>query len=133
MSTQTTNYGMTKPAATEYYDVAIQNANMDIIDEEMKANADAIAETVSDISAFNTSLSAEITARTNADSTLQTNINNEATARTNADALKANIASPNLTGTPTIATNIIYHAGNITVSTVAPSSALAEGCQHQVY
>lgn len=62
-----------------------------------------------------------------------TAINAETTARTNADALKANIASPNLTGTPTISSNIIYHAGNITVSTVAPSSALANGYQHQVY
>lgn len=27
----------------------------------------------------------------------------------------------------------VYHEGNITVSASAPSSALAEGCQHQVY
>lgn len=46
---------------------------------------------------------------------------------------KANLASPALTGTPTIAGNIAYHAGNITISTAAPGSALAEGYQHQVY
>jgi hypothetical protein len=46
---------------------------------------------------------------------------------------KANLTSPVLTGTPTIGGNIIYHAGNITVSTTAPGSSLAEGYQHQVY
>lgn len=78
-------------------------------------------------------LSSEVTNRTNSDATLQTNITNEATARNNADALKANIASPNLTGSPTISSNIIYHAGNITASATAPVSALTEGYQHQVY
>ena len=46
---------------------------------------------------------------------------------------KAPMASPALTGTPTIAGNIAYHAGNITISTAAPSSALTNGYQHQVY
>jgi len=43
MSTQTTNYALTKPATSDYYDIAIPNANMEIIDEELKANADAAA------------------------------------------------------------------------------------------
>lgn len=36
----TTNYGLTKDLATEYYDVAKINANMDRIDTQMKLNAD---------------------------------------------------------------------------------------------
>lgn len=41
MSTQTTNYKLTKPATTDKYNVTIFNANADIIDQEMKANATA--------------------------------------------------------------------------------------------
>lgn len=42
MSAATTNYGLTKPAENEYYDIEIQNANMDKIDTAMKENADAM-------------------------------------------------------------------------------------------
>ena len=41
MSTQTSNYKLTKPATTDKYNVTIFNANADIIDTQMKANADA--------------------------------------------------------------------------------------------
>jgi len=67
MPTKTTNYGLVKPTPEEYYNVEIQNANMDIIDTQIKADAD-------NISALNTSLSTEITNRTNA-------VSSEATAR----------------------------------------------------
>ena len=43
MATKTSNYQLTKPLASEKYDVGVQNANMDIIDIEMKANADLAA------------------------------------------------------------------------------------------
>jgi hypothetical protein len=43
MATNTSNYNLTKPAAGEYYSVAVDNGNMDIIDATMKANADATA------------------------------------------------------------------------------------------
>lgn len=33
---ETTNYGLKKPAANEFYDVQIQNDNMDVIDNKMK-------------------------------------------------------------------------------------------------
>lgn len=46
---------------------------------------------------------------------------------------KASLTSPALSGTPTIGGYIVYHTGNITVSTVAPGYSLAEGSQHQVY
>ena len=32
MASSTTNYGLTKPDATELYDIAVQNENMDLID-----------------------------------------------------------------------------------------------------
>lgn len=42
MANKTTNYNLTKPLESEFYDVGVQNENMDKIDAQMKANADAI-------------------------------------------------------------------------------------------
>lgn len=39
MATTTTNLGLTKPATTDYYNVAVPNANMDILDTEVAAKA----------------------------------------------------------------------------------------------
>ena len=36
MADNTTNYNLTKPSAEEFYDVGVQNGNMDIIDDELK-------------------------------------------------------------------------------------------------
>lgn len=41
MAATTTNYGLTKPLLTDFYDINVQNANMDIIDEQLKAVSDA--------------------------------------------------------------------------------------------
>lgn len=43
MPNQTTNYNLTKPLETERYDVQVFNNNADIIDAQMKSNADSIA------------------------------------------------------------------------------------------
>ena len=43
MATQTDNYKLTKPAGSDKYNVAVFNANSDIIDAQMKANANEIA------------------------------------------------------------------------------------------
>lgn len=43
MATTTANYALTKPAASDYYDIVISNANMDIIDTKLKENADDIS------------------------------------------------------------------------------------------
>ena len=48
MATKTTNYGLEKPDGTDFYDVDVQNSNMDIIDKQMKANANAIKQLNSD-------------------------------------------------------------------------------------
>ena len=48
MATKTTNYGFEKPDGTDFYDVDVQNSNMDIIDKQMKANANAITQLNSD-------------------------------------------------------------------------------------
>lgn len=42
MANKTTNYKLTKPLESEFYDVGVQNENMDKIDAQMKANADAV-------------------------------------------------------------------------------------------
>ena len=44
MATMTTNYGLTKPEGSDFYDIGVQNDNMDIIDKQMKANAKDIAQ-----------------------------------------------------------------------------------------
>ena len=43
MATTTTNYGLTKPAGTDKYDISVFNGNADKIDAQMKANANAAA------------------------------------------------------------------------------------------
>ena len=42
MATKTTNYGLTKPAPTDLYDITVPNANMDVIDEELKKVNDTL-------------------------------------------------------------------------------------------
>ena len=49
MATTTTNYGLTKPDGADFYDVDVQNDNMDIIDKQMKANANGIEQLNSDL------------------------------------------------------------------------------------
>ena len=49
MATKTTNYGLTKPDGTDFYDVDVQNSNMEIIDKQMKTNADDIKQLNSDL------------------------------------------------------------------------------------
>ena len=41
MAETTPNYGLTKPLASEFYDIGVQNENMDKIDQALKAVADA--------------------------------------------------------------------------------------------
>ena len=43
MATRTTNYRMTKPEGTDLVDIDVLNGNFDIIDTQMKANADRAA------------------------------------------------------------------------------------------
>ena len=64
MATKTTNYGLTKPEGSDFYDIGVQNDNMDIIDKQMKANAKDIAQLNSDKTwkrIFNGKLSEEFT------------------------------------------------------------------------
>lgn len=48
MSGATTNYGLVKPLPEEFYDVAVQNGNMDIIDAVLKSLADDLGAVPSD-------------------------------------------------------------------------------------
>ena len=64
MATTTTNYGLTKPEGSDFYDIGVQNDNMDIIDKQMKANAKDIAQLNSDKAwkkIFDGKLSEEVT------------------------------------------------------------------------
>lgn len=49
MATKTTNYELTKPEGSDFYDIGVQNDNMDIIDKQMKANANGIKQLNSDM------------------------------------------------------------------------------------
>ena len=42
MANATSNYGLIKPLEDEYYDVGVQNSNMDTIDNKIKSNEDGI-------------------------------------------------------------------------------------------
>lgn len=42
MATKTPNYGLTKPADTDFYDVKVFNDNADIVDRELKSTAEAL-------------------------------------------------------------------------------------------
>lgn len=44
MATKTTNYNLTKPSGTENADINVINANMDIIDSELKETNDTVSE-----------------------------------------------------------------------------------------
>lgn len=44
MASETTHYGLVKPAENDYYDIEIYNENMDKVDAALKANAEEAAE-----------------------------------------------------------------------------------------
>lgn len=64
MATKTTNYGLTKPDGADFYDVDVQNDNMDIIDKQMKANANAITQLNSDYNTIIVGTSVSTTSQT---------------------------------------------------------------------
>ena len=79
MATTTDNYGLTKPLSTDYYDIEIQNGNMDAIDQALKENVDGVA--------------SEAVARAEADDTLQDNLDAEILARVAADTALQTVAT----------------------------------------
>lgn len=58
MANKTTNYGLTKPLAEEFYDVGVQNGNMDIIDKKLKEVANSIPDVSGQIATHNSNTSA---------------------------------------------------------------------------
>lgn len=64
MATKTTNYGLEKPDGTDFYDVDVQNSNVDIIDKQMKANANAITQLNSDYNTIIVGTSVSTTSQT---------------------------------------------------------------------
>ncbi len=61
MPNQTTNYNLTKPLETERYDVQVFNNNADIIDTQMKSNADGITNVNSRLDNLNNWTTVEFT------------------------------------------------------------------------
>ena len=92
MSTQTTNYGLVKPSETDFYDIAVQNSNMDKIDTTLKNKADqtevdSLKKSVSDGKATvaNAITGQGVTTATDATfATMATNIGTVATNKYNA-------------------------------------------------
>jgi hypothetical protein len=50
MATQTTNYGLKKPASTDDYNIQDANGNMDIIDTKLKQLSDSDTAHIADVS-----------------------------------------------------------------------------------
>lgn len=48
MATNTTNYNLVKPSENEYYDININNSNLDIIDTEIKKINDTLSSVSTD-------------------------------------------------------------------------------------
>ena len=46
MASKTTNYGLTKPAQEDFYNVEVMNTNMDLIDKALANKADGQSDTV---------------------------------------------------------------------------------------
>lgn len=84
MAEKTTNYNLSKPADNETADIASINGNMDILDTELKKNADEVSQLNDslngEIGNRQTAVSGEATARVAADTVLQNNINAKAAA-----------------------------------------------------
>ncbi|MEA4893328.1 MAG: hypothetical protein VB085_12350 [Peptococcaceae bacterium] len=49
MATETANYGLVQPAENDYYDIGVQNGNMEKIDQALKSNADAMTAAAEDV------------------------------------------------------------------------------------
>ena len=58
MVNKTTNFGLTKPLPEEFYDVQVQNDNMDIIDEELKKLSENTPDVSGQIKTHNEDVSA---------------------------------------------------------------------------
>ncbi len=74
MATTTTNYGLTKPVDTDYYNIAVFNNNADTIDTKLKEISDSVAKVLplithsksGSIHTLSTSLTGQFTAKFNA-------------------------------------------------------------------
>ena len=125
MATTTTNYGLTKPAGTDKYDISVFNGNADKIDSQMKANenAAATAKAAAD-SAQSTADSAQSTANS-AQSTANSAQSTANTAKNTADAALPK-AGGTMTGKLVAQSNTDYttkQVRNVVCSTVEPTSS----------
>lgn len=75
MANKTTNFGLTKPLPEDFYDVGVQNENMDIIDEQLKKLSENTPDVSGQITDHNNDSSAHTDIR-NAVNTHTSNKNN---------------------------------------------------------
>ena len=94
----------TKVPITELYEATTTTKGITQLTDSVTSTSTTTAATPNSVKTVNDSLNSEISRAKSAESTLTTNLNTEITRAKSAEALKAPLASPTLTGTPTAPT-----------------------------
>lgn len=94
----------TKVPITELYEATTTRKGITQLTDSVTSTSTTTAATPNSVKSVKDSLNSEINRAKSAESTLTTNLNNEITRAKSAEALKAPLASPTLTGTPTAPT-----------------------------
>lgn len=119
------NYGSKSPSMEEFNEL---NQKLDSellrLAGDIAANQDAAEE----LGIHNAVMQQQLT---ELDTALSSKVNAEEFNQALEDM--ANQESPAFTGIPTVNGNMIYHTGNITISNIAPTTALPENHIHHVY
>ena len=94
----------TKVPIAELYEATNTTKGITQLTDSVTSTSTTTAATPNSVKTVNDSLNSEISRAKSAESTLTTNLNTEITRAKSAEALKAPLASPTLTGTPTAPT-----------------------------
>lgn len=98
MPNVTENYGLKKPLADEFYDINVQNENMDVIDSKLKELASFTPDVSGEINAHNTSDSAHSDIRTAVSEAKQSASQALIDAKSYTDAKILAIPTPDVSG-----------------------------------
>lgn len=98
MANKTTNYGLTKPLANEFYDINVQNENMDVIDAKLKELSDFKPDVSGEINEHNTSSNSHSDIRTAVSEAKQSASQALIDAKSYTDAKILAIPTPDVSG-----------------------------------
>lgn len=123
MANKTPNYGLTKPLPEEFYDIAVQNENMDIIDSKLKELSNSSPDVSGQIKTHDTD--------ENAHADIRSKISGAITAAEEAKSHASDKNNPHSVTVEQIGAAPAYTYG--TEDLVAGTSALESGKLHFVY